>query len=69
MGKRLSYKKQLKLLASLYIDDDVIEDYKTHISNIDASIGEELPSDLIVLCKGCHAKFHDKLEVGNVQET
>lgn len=23
-------------------------------------IGEELPSDLIVLCKGCHAKFHDK---------
>ena len=49
MGKRLSYKKQLKLLASLYIDDDVIEDYKTHISNIDASIGEELPSDLIVL--------------------
>ena len=32
-------------------------------------IGEELPGDLIVLCKGCHAKFHDKLEVRNVQET
>jgi 5-methylcytosine-specific restriction endonuclease McrA len=22
--------------------------------------GEELPEDLIVLCKDCHAKFHDK---------
>ena len=32
-------------------------------------IGEELPGDLIVLCNGCHAKFHDKLEVRNVQET
>jgi len=24
-------------------------------------LGEELPEDLIVLCAGCHSKFHDKL--------
>lgn len=23
-------------------------------------LGEELPEDIIVLCKDCHAKFHDK---------
>lgn len=46
-------------------------DYKCQLCGYDKSLhvhhndysrrGEELPSDLIVLCKTCHGKFHDKI--------
>lgn len=34
-------------------------DLHTHHNNYER-LGRELPSDLIVLCANCHAKFHDK---------
>lgn len=37
-----------------------VENLQVHHKNYDR-VGREYPTDLVVLCRDCHAKFHDKL--------
>lgn len=69
----LSYAEYLRSPAWKSKRDEAIEhaDRRCQLCNSDERLnvhhrtyerlGSELPTDLIVLCKDCHAKFHDKL--------
>ena len=57
--------KRARFKCALCSSDGVLH---VHHKNYD-HLGEEMSSDLIVLCQPCHEKFHDKLSGGEYEQS